>query len=427
VACGPSDDGPREESELAAQLEVLGYAEAVSSDPDPLQSGVTRHDTERAQAGINVYCSVRSPEIEFLDMSGNVLHTIRMPEAGVGADCMLKPGGDGEFLALVQPALMRIDWNSRVQWQSRRDHHHDFAVGAEGEVHTFSQRRGSVLHEGVELPILDEAIVVLDRSGKVVRELPFGPLFEDHIRPESLALMLLLRDKQTRPRYVAASDVYHPNTIVILEHDSALGKRGDWLVCLRTLDLIAVIDRQSGTLGWTWGSGELQGPHHPSILPNGNLLVFDNGRHRRWSRIVELDPASREIVWTYQADPPEQFFSKVRGSAQALANGNVLITESTIGRVFEVTREGDVVWAFSNPHRTAEGERRQIYRMLRVDPNQLPELAVPGGRVQLGGKRLRFTDQQRRKLAVKATAIGRSGEGVHGALPRREESPGDWQ
>ena len=33
-------------------------------------------------------------------------------------------------------------------------------------------------------------------------------------------------------------------------------------------------------------------------------------------------------------------------SAQRLVNGNTLITEANMGRVFEVTKEGEVVWEY---------------------------------------------------------------------------------
>ena len=84
---------------------------------------------------------------------------------------------------------------------------------------------------------------------------------------------------------------------------------------------------------------------------------------------VEVDPATREIVWEYRGDPPESFWSWIRGGVQPLANGNLLVTESTRGRVFELTREGDVVWELWNPDRTPEGDvRKQIYRLIRLDP-----------------------------------------------------------
>jgi hypothetical protein len=37
------------------------------------------------------------------------------------------------------------------------------------------------------------------------------------------------------------------------------------------------------------------------------------------------------------------------GNAQCLPNGNTLITESSFGRFFEVTKEGEIVWEYINP------------------------------------------------------------------------------
>ncbi len=128
--------------------------------------------------------------------------------------------------------------------------------------------------------------------------------------------------------------------------------------------LLAVIDPVLQKVVWTWGEGELDGPHDPSVLPNGNLLVFDNGRRRGYSRILEIDPRTGEIVWRFEASPPESFWSHVRGSVQALPNGNVLITESTKGHVFEITRAGETVWDFWKPEFTG-AKRSQIYRMTR--------------------------------------------------------------
>ena len=43
----------------------------------------------------------------------------------------------------------------------------------------------------------------------------------------------------------------------------------------------------------------------------------------------------------------------------------MLVTESNRGRVFEVTRDGAIVWTFLNPEFQHES-RQQIYRMQRV-------------------------------------------------------------
>jgi hypothetical protein len=115
------------------------------------------------------------------------------------------------------------------------------------------------------------------------------------------------------------------------------------------------------------------------VLPNGNILVFDNGTSRGFSRVLEVDPIEETIVWEYRAEPPSRFFSPVRGSAQGLPNGNVLITESTKGHAFEVTRTQEIVWDFWNPDVNRRQRRRQIYRLLRFEPEQVRDAVSRDG------------------------------------------------
>ena len=86
------------------------------------------------------------------------------------------------------------------------------------------------------------------------------------------------------------------------------------------------------------------------------------------SQILEIDPKINEIVWRYQPAVPEQFFSGHMGAAQRLAMGNVLICESTSGRLFEVTRKGEIAWEWITPFVSGTADGRQftwIYRAYR--------------------------------------------------------------
>jgi len=98
---------------------------------------------------------------------------------------------------------------------------------------------------------------------------------------------------------------------------------------------------------------ELQ--HDPSLLENGHVLIFDNGTHRQrlalpFSRVIEVDPQTKQIVWEYRDVPLYNFFSPYISGARRLPNGNTLITEGVFGRMFQVTPEKEVVWEFINPH-----------------------------------------------------------------------------
>ena len=360
-------EGHEDRATLAEQLKALGYVEEVTNEIDASQKGVVFHDASRASPGVNIYCSVHGRRLRFMDMDGRELHVITLPEPGEGADCMFEPYGERSFLALSWPTLTLVDWDSRVVWTTREGYNHDFSVDGEGRIWSLVQQ-GTILHErGHTLPIADHALVRLSPRGTVEWRLLLSDLFASLVPEERLAQAekILETADPNSAEWAAASDLFHFNTVEVLDRDLAVARRGDVLLCSRELGLVAIVDPEKRAVVWSWGAGVLDGPHHPSVLPNGHLLIFGNGRRRGWSRLIEVEPATGRIVWQYRGKPRKSFSSPVRGGAQLLPNGNVLVTESTRGRVFEVTRDGSIVWQFLNPD-FRDGSRRQIYRMQRV-------------------------------------------------------------
>lgn len=170
-------------------------------------------------------------------------------------------------------------------------------------------------------------------------------------------------------------------------------------------NIVAVIDR-GGSVVWRLGPefdeseellaiGQIIGQHQPHFIPKGlpgagNVLVFDNGGAsgygaaspvapdgdniyaRTSSRVLEIDPVTLELVWSYQAG---NFLSWNISSAQRLANGNTLITEGAGGRLFEVTNDGEIVWEFLYP--LDEGGRNDVYRGYRLPYEWIPQLDQP--------------------------------------------------
>jgi hypothetical protein len=139
----------------------------------------------------------------------------------------------------------------------------------------------------------------------------------------------------------------HANTCEVLPD-------GNILTSFRMTNTISIIDKSSRHFVWKWGQDELGGQHDPNPLPNGDILLFDNGWHSRrvpfpGSRVIEVDPHSETIGWTYATRPAWSFYSPFISGAQRLDNGNTLICEGMKGRIFEVTREGDFVWEFVSP------------------------------------------------------------------------------
>ena len=120
---------------------------------------------------------------------------------------------------------------------------------------------------------------------------------------------------------------------------------GNILACFRVTCQVLKINRMTGEIMWRLGGkqneftfiGEdpanapiyISFPHSVRRLPNGNLLLFDNGNHHpvQASRAVEyqIDQVNKTatVVWQYRHTP--DLFGPQMGSVQRLPNGNTLI------------------------------------------------------------------------------------------------------
>jgi hypothetical protein len=178
------------------------------------------------------------------------------------------------------------------------------------------------------------------------------------------------------------SDVFHANSIMPLPKRKGLWKEGDLLVSFRYMNLLAVFDRETMRILWSFGTDVLEGQHSPFVTEEGTILVFDNGMYRKYSRILEIDPEAKEIVWDYHAPIPRNFFSSTQGGVEVVENGDVLITDAESGRLLEITRDEDkdLVWEYFNPDVVEDGSLRAgIYRAHRFPAAMVnPVLAAHG-------------------------------------------------
>jgi Arylsulfotransferase (ASST) len=165
---------------------------------------------------------------------------------------------------------------------------------------------------------------------------------------------------------------------------------GNILASLRSVSAVIIIDRGTGKVIWHLGAGTVAQQHCASELPDGSILLFDNGTFRTaesvtYSRVIEVDRQSKAITWEYRDSPAENFFTPFMGAAQRLPNGNTLITESAFGRIFEVTRSGQVCWEYVVPYFSAYRARaagalfpapaNAIFRAYRYTASDLPWLS----------------------------------------------------
>ena len=75
-----------------------------------------------------------------------------------------------------------------------------------------------------------------------------------------------------------------------------------------------------------------------------------------YSRLMEIDPYTNAVYWSYKGKPPMSFKSPIVGSVTKLDNGNYLFSDITYGgHAFEITSNGKKTWGFTYPFRNAAG------------------------------------------------------------------------
>ena len=370
------------------ELKTLPYLTWVPA-KEIHKAGVVHYDQKQAFEGINFYSSRNLSEAYLMDMSGRVLHTWSAKVYDNDSWHHIELCKNGDLLAIVKDTmLIRLDWNSRIKWTKKMRFHHDIAVDENGDIYALVRKDDVVFYNGVPIPILNEYIVVLSPDGKIKKEVslfeilkdenPFqGGFFETYY--QSLRPKTFIEKGDFLFRGAKQQDILHANTIELLNKNiEGLCKKGDMLVSFRGLDLIGIVNIEQEKLVWKWGPGSLSEQHHPTMLQTDNILIFDNGVSKKRSRILEINPFLKKIVWEYQSVPADKFYSHRRGSSQRLPNGNTLITESDSGHVFEVSKTGKIVWEFYNPQMKKERkERAAIYRMMRItDPKSIQGLDI---------------------------------------------------
>ena len=168
-----------------------------------------------------------------------------------------------------------------------------------------------------------------------------------------------ITDAQHQDMTAEYLDYIHGNAI---DQDSD----GNILISSRHLDEITKINRETGNIMWRLGGPDnqftfLNDPdngftfqHGIRRLPNGNLILFDNGNFHTppHSRAVEytIDETNMTatLAWQYRNTPDN--FGFAMGFAQRLDNGNTLISwGSSFPTLTEVTSAGEIALEMSLP------------------------------------------------------------------------------
>ena len=353
-------------------------------------TGFRGYDPQRASPGSTLFAPTSGSTVFLVDLQGKVEHTWQMPY--VSQYAYLTERGTlfyngvipterfaGQPTPLAGGVVLEASWNGNVLWELRHpDHHHDGRLLSNGNAlllcatelpdNIATQVKGGLPGTEVNGKMLGDYLVEMTPDGEPVWEWRTW----DHLDPATHPLVMPSNNR---------ADWTWGNAVHELPD-------GNILLSMRHLSTIVRINRETGNTDWELGPPALSGAHGVNPLANGNYLIFDNGPYRvdqgtippvnfaPFSRVLEVDPTTSTIVWTYTDPARASFWSPLISNPQRLPNGNTLINEGLFGRLFEVTPDGDTVWEYVNPYfgpanAAAKAQVNSIFRAYRYSADEI--------------------------------------------------------
>jgi hypothetical protein len=160
---------------------------------------------------------------------------------------------------------------------------------------------------------------------------------------------------------------------------------GNYLVTLRNSSQVLKIDSKTGDVLWRLGGscsdftfendplGGVSWEHAARELPNGDILLFDNGvsDSPQISRAVEysLDMKARTATLVWTTTPRSDLYTQALGYAQRLPNGNTLVDFGETHKVQEWDPTGtSVLWTLEVPTDLGGYRAHRLSSLYRYSP-----------------------------------------------------------
>lgn len=306
--------------------------------------------------------------VRFSDIFPNANHLPEPPVTDWNIDihgALALPDGSVVF-NFDYGGLVKLDRCGDIVWTLAHPTHHSVERAEGGGFWVPGRRFHSDEARSAFLPFRppfsEDRILRVSESGEILTDISIPQLFYDN----DLEAVLTSTGHSFDGRHEWDEELVHVNKIEELTSDIAKDfpqfAAGDLALSFRTLNLVMVIEPDSGTVKW-WRIGPWIRQHDPAFRAGGTIVVFNNNTYRtvfdagltdnetldaRNSNIIEIDPATDEHEVVYGSAPDEQFRTVIRGKAKVTPRGGLLVTEFEAGRIFEVDAEGSLIWEYIN-------------------------------------------------------------------------------
>ena len=265
--------------------------------------------------------------------------------------------GNGDLVFNFEyQGLVRKDVCGEVVWRLPYQTHHSVFVDEESGHLWVSGKR---FHEEATArlpnhrpPFAEPTVLEISPNGVILREISVFEILNDN----DMEGLLQLKDfsEIIDEEGTTTGDTLHLNDVEVFPSHLPAGhfKPRDVMISLRNIHTVLVFDPESLEITFV-KTGDVIGQHDPDFIDGNTIAVFDNhvtsdSDALQQSRIVMLQAPEGEAEVYYEGTESRPFYTEIMGKQQWLENGNLLLTESTKGRAFEVDAQGKIVWQLVN-------------------------------------------------------------------------------
>lgn len=265
--------------------------------------------------------------------------------------------------------MMRLNPCNEVVWRLPYRTHHSIHVDADGNLWASGQRdhtQPTSDYPNYKPPFIEPTIVKVSPDGELLVEKSVMQLLIDN----GLNGLLYLQGTNSFSTETSG-DTLHLNDVETFDLDAPPGAfaLGDVMISLRNVNTVLVFDKD-WKLKYRW-SDDFVRQHDPDFIDANRVSLYDNNfigepPAEQGSRILIRDLAADQQTTYFRGSPQNSFFSFLMGKHQWLDNGNLLISETTNARAFELDPNSEIVWEYY--HRDEQDKPNLLEEAQRLPP-----------------------------------------------------------
>lgn len=248
----------------------------------------------------------------------------------------------------------KIDRCGNVEWSIPRTTHHSVEPSSDGGfwIPDYRYVEENPPFPQLKTPYEEDRILKVSADGEVLKEISIVDLLDHNGMLGLVYARSIWKDD--------SNGLMHINDIEELDAERAAFfpnfEAGDLMISARFQDLVLVFDPDTLDIKW-YQRGPWVAQHDPDFMLGGKVSVFSNnfdgtqsGYKLGGSTIIEFEPGTRAASVRYGGNPDQPFYTERAGEHQRIGpnDSHVLVTESRGGRVFEITKDGEIVWEYVN-------------------------------------------------------------------------------